>query len=113
MRNITGITQFIMELSFLLDKGEEISISRVYEHIEEMDIVDWLEEEYPYNNGDGVDFNLLREDFRKFFQRKLNMYKSANEGNETRRWGIKNNGLCLLICWSIEIVRDLYSKKNI
>ena len=111
MRRITGITQFVMELSFLLDKGEHISINEVYEHIEDMDIIDWLEEEYPYNKGEGVDFNLLRDNFREYFHKKLNMYKSAHEGNEKRRWGIENNGLCLLISWSTEIVRDLYSKK--
>ncbi|MFW5976735.1 MAG: hypothetical protein ACOCQS_02185 [Bacillota bacterium] len=112
MRRITGITQFVMELSFLLDKGETVSISQTYEHIEEMDIIEWLEEEYPYDQGKGVDFTLLKREFRKFFHRKLNMYKSANEGNEKRRWGIENNGLCLLICWSTEIVRDLYSQKK-
>jgi hypothetical protein len=99
-----------MEISVLLDKGEIISLKEVSHHIEEMDLIDWLEQKYPYDKGQGLDLSLLNTQFRQFFQEKILTYRMSYGGDESRKWGVKQNGLCLLICWASELTRDIHLK---
>ena len=36
---------------------------------------------------------------------KLNDILAAQRGNERRKWGIENSGLCLLVAWANEIMQ--------
>lgn len=112
MRQITVITTFIHEMSFLVDKGISFSIEEVNSHIENKDVVDWLEKEFPFDSQKGIDFSLFRQSHREYIHEKLESIWGGYAGQERRKWGITNNGLCLLISWSIEIVRDIYGRDD-
>jgi hypothetical protein len=45
LRDITTVTQFIQEVSIMLDLGKSYSLSEVEKHIENKDVIDWLEKE--------------------------------------------------------------------
>lgn len=110
MRPITTVTAFIQDLSYLVDKGLIHSIEEVNHHIENKDVLDWLEKEYPFRSKNGVDLSLFKQEDRDFIHNELESIWGAYSGEERRKWGITQNGLCLLISWSIEIVRDLHGR---
>jgi hypothetical protein len=110
MRKITTITTFINEISFLLDKGITFTVEETNQHIENKDVIDWLEKKFPFGSEIGLDFSMFKDPHRHFIHEKLESYWGGYAGDERRKWGIENNGLCILICWSVEIVRDLYGR---
>ncbi|WP_037287730.1 hypothetical protein [Saccharibacillus sacchari] len=112
MRKITVTTQFIQELSFLLDKGVSFSIAEVHKHIENKDVIDWLESEFPFGTENGLDFSLFEQRHRDYLHNELEAIYGGYAGNERRKWGIVSNGLCILISWSTEIIRDIYGRDN-
>ncbi len=112
MRKITAITQFIQEVSALIDRGFSYPIELVREHIENKDVIDWLKQES--KDIAGVCFSIFDNETEKenieFIHNKLYDYFCGYYGDEKRKWGITNNGLCLLISWSTEIIRDIYGR---
>lgn len=111
MRKGTTVTTFIQDLSFLLDRGVVYSVDEVNKHIENKDVVDWLEKEFPFGTKNGLDFSLFKTKDRDYLHEKLESIWGGYAGSERRKWGIESNGLCLLISWCTEIVRD-YSEMN-
>ena len=109
MRKITAVTQFIQEVSVMIDMGGHYSIEEIEQHIEGMDVIDWLEKEFPFNKT-GIDFSLFGAEERKFIHEALESILGGYRGQERRKWLIEKNGLCLLISWSTEIIRDLYGR---
>lgn len=110
LRPMTAVTQFIQELSDLVDKGLVHSIEEVNSHIENKDVIDWLESEYPFGTENGLDLSLFAREDRDFIHNELESIWGGYAGQERRKWGITQNGMCLLISWSTEIVRDLYGR---
>ncbi|OUS76588.1 hypothetical protein B1748_10840 [Paenibacillus sp. MY03] len=110
MRQSTAITQFIMEIAFLLDKGVKYSLEEVNRHIEDKNVIEWLEKEHPFGTDIGLDFSMFEHDDRKFIHDGLESYWGGYAGRERRKWGITDNGLCILICWSTEMTRDLLGR---
>lgn len=107
VRKTTLVTTFIQDLSYLLDKKVEFSVEEVNTHIENENVLDWLELEFPPTAEISLDFSLLDRTNRDWFHENLEATWCAYAGQESRKWGIENNGLCLLISWSIEILRNL------
>jgi hypothetical protein len=107
IRKMTAATQFIQELSVLLDNGKSFPIETVHEHLEKKDVIDWLEQQFPLKDEDGprADFTMFQADERKFLHDELEQIWGARAGDERRKWGITKNGLCLLISWTTEIIR--------
>lgn len=73
MRKMTTITTFIQEISYLLDKGISFSIDEVNRHIENKDVVNWLEQEFPIGSENGVDFSLFKQSHRDYIHNELNL----------------------------------------
>lgn len=111
MRKITTITGLIQELSCLLDKNVEFSIEEIYNHIENKDVIDWLEREFPFGSKNGLDFSMFKKKHRDWIHEELESIWGGYAGRESK-WGIQNNGLCLLISWSIEIVRNIHGDSD-
>ncbi|KGR89080.1 hypothetical protein [Lysinibacillus boronitolerans] len=110
MRKITTITTFIHECSYLIDKKVEFSVQEVNKHIENKDVLEWLEKEFPSGSDIIVDFSMFKDSHRAWIHEELYSLLVGYEGQERRKWGIENNGLCLLISWSIEVVRDIHGR---
>jgi hypothetical protein len=112
MRKSTTSTTFILELSVLLDKGITYPIDVVNKHIENKDVIDWLEKEFPFGTPNGIDFSMFAQKHRDYLHDGLESIWGAYVGSERRKWGISNNGLCLLLSWTIEMVRDVINKDD-
>lgn len=41
---------------------------------------------------------------------QLESYWGGYAGDERRKWGITQNGLCILISWSAQVCRDLIGR---
>lgn len=110
MRKITTITHFMQDISSLLDKGVSYSVEEINSHIENKDFVNWLESEFPFGSERGLDFSLFKDSHRNWLHDEYDSILGGYNGQERRKWGIENNGLCLLISWGTEIVRDLHGR---
>lgn len=112
VRKITAITTLIQELSYLLDNKVEFTLEEVNNHIENKDVIDWLEREFPFGSENGLDFSLFQKKHRDWIHEELESYWGGYAGQEGRKWGIRNNGLCLLISWSVEIIRNIHGDSD-
>lgn len=112
MRKITAITALIQDLSDLLDKGKSFSIEEVNSQIENKKVIDWLEREFPFGSDNGLDFSHFTKSDRDYVHNELYSYWVGYAGDERRKWGIENNGLCILLSWSVEVVKDLYGREG-
>jgi hypothetical protein len=110
MRNSTVLTTFVQEVTTLIDAGLVHCIEEIENHIEQKDVIDWLESEYPFNGPNGVDFSLFKQQERDLVHNGLKNWLAGYEGDENRKWGIKRNGLCLLVSWTIELIRDEFGR---
>jgi hypothetical protein len=106
MRKINAITTFVLEINSIIDKGKNVSIDEVNSHIENMGIVEWIENKFPFYEN-GVDFSLFGDKEKEFVTKEYESIWLAYNGQEQRKWGITNNGLCLLVAWGIEIMRSV------
>ncbi|WP_153124653.1 hypothetical protein [Peribacillus tepidiphilus] len=107
MRKITCITSFIQEISALIDSGESYSVEEIYKHIEDKDLVDWLEKTYPFGTENGLDLSMYKSSDRDFLHDEYESFWGGYYGQHYRKWGIKNNGLNLLVSWGIDISRNI------
>ncbi|PAF34225.1 hypothetical protein CHH69_16885 [Terribacillus saccharophilus] len=110
MRKSTVSGMFIQDLSILLDNKISYDIDEVHKHIENKDVVNWLEKESPENLG--LAFNNLEERHRSWLHVELNNFYEAYAGDEKRKWGIRYNGLTLLISLTTEILKQTIDKDD-
>jgi hypothetical protein len=98
-----GLSMFLYEVNVLVDRGFKEDIETVNQYMQREEIVEYIANKY----GDQVDFSLLlNRQWGKDLNVLLRNMSDANAGNERRKWGIENNGLCLLVSWTAEIIRD-------
>ncbi len=105
----SALTLLIHNLNHLLDTGQydEISVEEVSAHIEDGSILQFIQ-----TRADGdVDFSILLDgltygNFERFYVTYLQAIQDAYAGNERRKWGVSNRGVCLLIAWTNEILQQ-------
>lgn len=111
MRKSTTATQFIQEIAVLLDKGAVKTMQEVRVQIQNKNIIDWLEEEYQIDIFK-ADFSLFEQKHRDYIHEFFYSQWEGYAGNESRKWGIENNGLILLISWATELIRRDFNKDD-
>ena len=105
-KKMTVATQFINELSAFIDQGIKVSIDEVIEQIEKRNVINWLEKK--------LEKKLPEEDFTKFNDKeKIYIHERLadcflGKGALSRKYGTVNNGLCLLINITTEVIRRIY-----
>ncbi len=102
------LTQLLLNLHAAIDTGKynHISIDDVHKEIENGNILRYVKKEA----GEDVDLSLLLDrsndlDFEHHYVRHLQSTFNAYAGDECRKWGIENSGLCLLAAWTVEIIQ--------
>lgn len=106
--NHHALTLFILQLNHLLDLGtyDDISIADIYKAIDDGSILKFLKN----CAGDDIDlsihFNNVYGDFENWYVKHLQSLYDAYAGDETRKWGVKNKGLCLLVALTNEIIQQ-------
>jgi hypothetical protein len=106
---LTALTLLILELNHLIDSGKynNISIQDVHAAIEQKRIIPYLKEK---TKGDS-DLSLYGEDgpyagFVEYYHEQMYQIFGGYAGNERRKWGVENLGLCLLLAWTNEIIQQ-------
>jgi len=111
--NVTPLTLLIHEINHLIDSGKytDITIDDVHEAIENKRLLRYLRE----RAGNDIDLSALLDsdvygNFEEFYETRMNDIYGGYAGDERRKWGVENLGLCLALAWTNEIIqlgRDL------
>ncbi|MDE0093273.1 MAG: hypothetical protein OXO49_02070 [Gammaproteobacteria bacterium] len=107
------LTFLILQYNKLLDRGicNDITIEDVHNHIENGTILRFIDEE-ARRVGDSLNLKIFlkaeadEQTFEEYYVKYLQATYGAYAGDERRRWGVENNGLCLLIAWTVEIIQQ-------
>jgi len=105
----SALTLLVLHLNALLDTGryDSITVDEVEDRIEDGSILRFLRE----RAGQDIDLSLHLDtktygNFERFYVTYLQSILNAYGGRESRKWGVQNRGLCLLIAWTNEILQQ-------
>lgn len=108
-QKLTVLTLLILEFNHLIDTGKysHISIEDIHTQIENKNIIEYLRCE---TAGDS-DFSMFMEDgpytdYLEYYHEQMYQLYGGYAGNERRKWGVENLGLCLLVAWTNELIQQ-------
>lgn len=108
-QKLTVLTLLILEFNHLIDTGKYnyISIDEIHRQIENKSIVEYLRKE---TAGDS-DFSMFTADghyseYLAYYSEQMYQLYGGYAGNERRKWGVENSGLCLLVAWTNELIQQ-------
>jgi|SRR5271166_119502 len=94
----------LFDLNHALDSGKasDVTFQEVHEHLESGDLVEYLQKRL------GVHLSGVRPgiDQNKFFIEALRSVRDSIWGRERRKFGVENNGVCMLIAYITEIIQS-------
>lgn len=104
------LTLLILEYNALIDSGkyDDITISDVHKHIKEGTVLRFIKERAQGDVGLSLHLSASAVDqsFEEYYARCLRATYYAYAGDERRKWGVQNRGLCLLVAWTNEIIQQ-------
>lgn len=105
---VSALTLMILHLNALVDSGKynDISIDDVHCAIEGKRVIEFLKERAGRDIDLSVHLSNTWGDFEGFYESRLNDIYGGSSGNERRKWGVENLGLCLLVAWTNEIIQQ-------
>ena len=106
---LTTLSYVLFEINAVLDTGkyDHISIDDIHREIENGTVLRFLAKEAA---GD-IDLSLILDresdelNFEENYTRHLQSIYGGYAGQEGRKWGVENKGLCLLVAWTVEIIQ--------
>lgn len=105
---VTALTLLILQVNSLIDSGKynDISISEVHAAIESKRLLRFLKKRC----GPDIDLSIHLEstaygNFEEFYEERINQIYGGYAGDEGRKWGIINLGLCLILAYTNEIIQ--------
>ena len=107
-QKLTVLTLLILEFNHLIDTGKytDISIEEIHHQIKNRTVIDFLRKK---TAGDS-DFTIFEgELYAKsidYYNEQLLQIHEGYGGSENKKWGVTNQGLCLLIAWTNEIIQQ-------
>ena len=106
---LNSLTLLVLEINQLIDSKEfhEISIKEVCAWIENENILPALAK----RTENFSDFSPFFDggpysEFVDYYHKQMKKILNAYAGNEQRKWGIQNMGLCLLLAWTNELIQQ-------
>jgi hypothetical protein len=103
---LVDLTFLILGLNHLIDCGvhTRISLNDAKASIRRGDVFAWLKKEF----GDEIDVSLYDHNMaaRDAISQSWKDLLAAYEGAERRKWGVQNNGICLLLAWTNELIQQ-------
>jgi hypothetical protein len=102
MVNINRLTYLTFELISLVDSGKSMSVKETKKLCEEKRIFEELERRFPIKEA-YLDLSLLKPEMREEIATAFQDMALAID--EKRKFGIENNGLCLLIAYAQEQIQ--------
>ena len=103
-----GLTLLLLYINILIDSGQHdaVSLQEVKDHIREGTILRFLRQLAAPGDFDIFLVNSPYGNFERYYVTSLQAIYTAYAGDELRRWGIERRGLCLVMAWSIEILKS-------
>jgi hypothetical protein len=104
---LVDLTFLILNLNSIVDSGEHegVTIDEVERHISEGDLFPWLRKRFPSGDFSIYQDIPTRRNAAEITE-GLNAILGAYGGREGRKWGVRNNGICLLIAWTNELIQQ-------
>lgn len=104
---LRGLTLLLLYVNILLDSGkhDNVSVRTVKDHIRDGSILKFLSD-----LAGNRDFDIFLNDspygeFERYYVTSLQSIYNAYAGDELRRWGVERRGLCLVIAWTVEVLK--------
>lgn len=100
---LVELTLLILELNRIIDRDEHrgVTIDEVHAHIVQGDLFPWLKSRW-----NDMDLSLQQQGGAQQIVEGLQRLHGAYAGDELRRWGVQNNGVCLLLAWVNELIQQ-------
>lgn len=106
----TALTGLILQINSLIDSGKYncITIAEVHKSIESNRLLRFIKEKC----GQDVNLSFLLDsnaydNFEERYEEAISRIYNAYAGDERRRWGVENLGLCLVLAWTNEIIQQI------
>lgn len=106
---LNRLTLLILEYNHLLDTGKynHITIDDIHREIKKGTVLRYIAK----TAADDADLSLYLDvkdelGFEQQYAKHLQSIQGGYAGQERRKWGVENLGLCLLIAWTNEIVQQ-------
>lgn len=98
------LVHLIQEMNHVLDNEVSVglTISEVESHIEAGDLIPFLRQRLKGKCDLSLFDNEMAEKINEGMAEILDGYK----GRERRKWGVQNNGICLVIAWTSEMIQQ-------
>jgi hypothetical protein len=95
------LTFLAFELNAQLDAGHRLDYAETRQHIELRDIFQWLKRELP-----DLDLSIIVGQPEEGEIIEDVWYSLWNAVDARRKFGVQNNGLCLLLAYTIEMIQN-------
>jgi hypothetical protein len=105
---LVRLTHLLLELNSMLDSRnyDDLGLAEVKQRIDDGTILRFLRD----RGGNDIDLSLHVSDasdgFEQWYVAYLQSIYDAYRGDERRKWGVSNRGLCLLIAWTNEMIQQ-------
>ena len=108
---IIDLSYLILQLNHLIDADlhRAITFQEAKDHIKRGDLFEWLDERFIGH----IDIKHLSQSgaAQKIIQELQDLLRGY-DGSERRKWGLQNNGICLILGWTNEIIQQTYAKQQ-
>jgi hypothetical protein len=98
----------ISSLNHLVDHGFDATIAEVKDHVEGGNLFAWLGRKFTGH----IDLSPIGRDSEQEITAGLQDILGGYRGQERRKFGVENNGLCLLIEWVAELARRVWKDEH-
>lgn len=107
------LTALILHINALIDSGkyQDITIEEIHRAIDNKKLLRFLKERC----GKDIDLSIHFHEsmnFEKPYEDRINNIYGGYAGDERRKWGVSNSGLCLALAWTNELVQCHFSFPN-
>lgn len=106
---VSALTLLVLHVNSLIDSGKysDITIEEIHDAIERKRVLRFLKE----RAGSDIDLSIHLDsnvygDFESYYEFQLENIYGGYAGQERRKWGITNTGLCLVLAWTNEIIQQ-------
>lgn len=105
------LTLVVLTLTHLLDTGrfDSVTLDEVKARIADGTILRWLQTRTGDDDLGLLDILLDGKtygDFERRYVTSLQAIEGGYDGQERRKWGVENRGICLLLAWTNEILQQ-------
>jgi hypothetical protein len=107
---LTAITLLILQINSAIDSGkyQSISIRDIHSAIKNRRLLRFLKDSCNQHIDLSIHLSNIYGDFETFYEEAIGRIYEAYAGDERRKWGVENQGLCLVLAWTNELIQQAF-----